>query len=39
MIHEKYFELQKDYEALVTRPNRKSDFYNGIRLPEEYHTR
>ena len=30
MIHEKYFELQKDYEALVTRPNRKSDFYNGI---------
>ena len=30
MIHEKYYEMQKDYEALITRPNRKSDFYNGI---------
>lgn len=30
MIHEKYYEMQKDYEALITRPNKKSEFYNGI---------
>ncbi|MBO4899725.1 MAG: glycosidase [Lachnospiraceae bacterium] len=30
MIHEKYYEMQKAYETLVTRPNKKSSFYNGI---------
>ena len=36
MIHEKYYELQKQYEALITRPNKKSDFYNGIYDRYEY---
>lgn len=36
MIHEKYYELQKEYEALITRPNKKSDFYNGIYDRYEY---
>ena len=36
MIHEKYYELEKEYEALITRPNKKSDFYNGIYDRYEY---
>ncbi|MCR5733395.1 MAG: glycosidase [Lachnospiraceae bacterium] len=30
MIHPKYFELEKELEELINRPNKKSDFYNGI---------
>lgn len=30
MIHEKYYELLKEQEELIGRPNRKSSFYNGI---------
>ncbi len=30
MIHEKYFELQKEVDALTSRKNIKSQFYNGI---------
>ncbi len=29
-IHPKYFELQKEYEALIQRPNPKAAFYNGV---------
>ncbi len=36
MIHEKYYELEKEYEALITRANKKSDFYNGIYDRYEY---
>ncbi len=30
MIHEKFFEMDKQQEALLARPNKKSSFYNGI---------
>ena len=30
MIHEKYYEMLKDQEALILRKNEKTDFYNGI---------
>lgn len=30
MIHERYYEELKKQEALLARPNRKTDFYNGI---------
>jgi 4-O-beta-D-mannosyl-D-glucose phosphorylase len=30
MIHEKYYELQKKQDELLSRKNEKSDFYNGI---------
>jgi len=30
MIHEKYYELLEKQEALHSRPNKKTDFYNGI---------
>ncbi len=30
MIHEKYYELLKKQEDLITRPNKKTGFYNGI---------
>ena len=30
MIHEKYYELLKEQEELITRPNAKASFYNGI---------
>ena len=30
MIHEKYYELLKEQEALLARKNEKTDFYNGI---------
>ena len=30
MIHEKYYELLKEQEELITRPNAKTSFYNGI---------
>lgn len=30
MIHEKYYEMQKKYEQLIEKKNKKSDFYNGI---------
>ena len=30
MIHEKYYELLKEQEELITRPNSKTSFYNGI---------
>ena len=30
MFHEKYAEVMKKYEEVVTRKNKKSDFYNGI---------
>ena len=36
MIHEKYYELEKEYEALISRANKKSDFYNGIYDRYEY---
>lgn len=29
-IHPRFFEVQKQYEAFVTAPNQKSEFYNGI---------
>ena len=30
MIHPKYFEMLKEQEAFLERPNEKTDFYNGI---------
>ncbi len=30
MIHEKYFELQKEVDSLTSRKNSKTSFYNGI---------
>ena len=30
MIHEKYYELLKEQDELITRPNSKTTFYNGI---------
>jgi len=30
MVHEKYYELQKEVDELTSRKNKKSDFYNGI---------
>ncbi len=36
MIHEKYYELKKKQEELLTRKNVKSDFYNGIYDRYEY---
>ncbi len=30
MIHSRYYEELKKYEELISRKNRKSDFYNGI---------
>ena len=30
MIHEKYYELQKEVDELTSRKNKKSSFYNGI---------
>ena len=30
MIHPKYFELVKEQEEFIKRPNKKSSFYNGI---------
>ena len=30
MIHPKYYELLKEQEELIQRPNKKKDFYNGI---------
>ena len=30
MIHPKYFEMVKEQEAFLERPNEKTDFYNGI---------
>ena len=29
-IHPKYFELKAEQERLLSRRNRKTDFYNGI---------
>jgi 4-O-beta-D-mannosyl-D-glucose phosphorylase len=36
MIHEKYFELLDEQEKILTRKNKKSDFYNGIFDRYEY---
>lgn len=36
MIHEKYYELAKEQEVLLTRKNKKSSFYNGIYDRYEY---
>lgn len=36
MIHEKYYELQKEVDALTSRKNKKSSFYNGIYDRYEY---
>ena len=36
MIHEKYYELAKEQETLLTRKNKKSGFYNGIYDRYEY---
>ena len=36
MIHEKYYDLLKKQEELITRPNRKAGFYNGIYDRYEY---
>jgi len=36
MIHEKYYELAKEQEVLLTRKNKKSGFYNGIYDRYEY---
>ncbi|MCR5595613.1 MAG: glycosidase [Lachnospiraceae bacterium] len=36
MVHEKYYELLKEQEKLITRKNKKSDFYNGIYDRYEY---
>lgn len=30
MLHERYYVEKEKYEQLIKRPNRKSDFYNGI---------
>ena len=30
MIHEKYYEKLKEYDELIAKKNKKSDFYNGI---------
>ena len=36
MIHEKYYELQKEVDELTSRKNKKSSFYNGIYDRYEY---
>lgn len=36
MIHERYFEEKKKQEELLSRKNKKSDFYNGIYDRYEY---
>ena len=36
MIHEKYYELQKEVDALTSRKNKKTSFYNGIYDRYEY---
>lgn len=37
MIHEKYYELQKDHEKLITRKNKlNEDFYNGVYSRYQY---
>ena len=30
MIHEKYYEKLKEYDELIAKKNKKSDFYNGV---------
>ena len=36
MVHKKYYELLKDQEKLLSRKNKKSDFYNGVYDRYEY---
>ncbi len=36
MIHEKYFELQREVEKITSRKNKKTSFYNGIYDRYEY---
>ena len=36
MIHEKYYELQKEVDELTSRKNKKTSFYNGIYDRYEY---
>lgn len=36
MIHEKYYEINKEYEQLLARKNKKAAFYNGIYDRYEY---
>lgn len=36
MIHERYYEMKKKQDELLGRPNKKSDFYNGIYDRYEY---
>ena len=36
MVHKKYYELLEDQKKLLSRKNKKSDFYNGVYDRYEY---